>query len=347
MWAGLAVLLFVAPAAAHTGGTTGFARISVRDQTVSYSLSLGPDVLSARFPGLAGAALDILSELVTARIAITADGQTCVPSLATVTPPTADRGTATVVVHYACAVSPRELAVRDDLFDVLGKDHHTLASFERPGAAAEQVMFEPDRRTARVLLAADASQSAERPARSGGLGFLLLGIEHILTGFDHLLFLLALLVKQQRIWPVVRIVTAFTVAHSVTLSLAALQLVAVSNRIVEPAIAASIVWVALENLLFAGTAWRRILVAFLFGLVHGLGFAGALGELGLSGMALVRALIGFNIGVELGQVACVVVFLPLFAWASRPPAMARLPQIASVLVALMGAFWFVERVLFQ
>src|SRR5581483_12501783 len=140
-------------------------------------------------------------------------------------------------------------------------------------------------------------------------------------------------------WPIVRIVMGFTIAHSITLSLAALGLVEVPSSIVEPLIAATIVWVALENLLAPSPSRWRWLVAAAFGLIHGLGFASALTELGLPRAAMVRALIGFNVGVELGQLAFVAVVMPPLLWLGRPGRVARLPQILSVLVAIMGGVW--------
>ena len=172
-----------------------------------------------------------------------------------------------------------------------------------------------------------------------------LGVEHILGGIDHLLFLLALLRAGHGLWQTVKIVTAFTVAHSITLSLAALGMVEVPSSIVEPLIAASIVWVAVENLVAPAGAARRWLIAGVFGLIHGLGFASALVELGLSRDVLLQALVGFNIGVELGQLAFVAVVLPPLVWASRPGRLPRLPQVLSAIVALVGAVWLVERVL--
>jgi HupE/UreJ protein len=139
--------------------------------------------------------------------------------------------------------------------------------------------------------------------------------------------------------------SAFTVAHSVTLSLASLGLVDVPARIVEPLIAASIVWVAVENLVAPAGVGRRWLIAAIFGLVHGLGFASALTELDLSRQALVRALIGFNVGVELGQLAFVAAVMPPLIWASRPGRLARLPQALSVIVAAAGAVWLISRLL--
>ena len=188
-------------------------------------------------------------------------------------------------------------------------------------------------------------RSAERGSAGQFVFYLGLGVEHIIGGIDHLLFLLALLALATSLWQTVKIVTAFTVAHSITLSLAALGMVDVPSSIVEPLIAASIVWVAVENLVAPGGRRPALADRRLFGLIHGLGFASALGELGLPRDVLVRALVGFNIGVELGQLAFVAVVMPPLVWASRPGRLPRLPQILSVIVALVGAVWLVERLL--
>ena len=173
-----------------------------------------------------------------------------------------------------------------------------------------------------------------------------MGAEHILGGPDHLLFLLALLALTRGFWPIAKIVTGFTIAHSVTLSLATLDVIDVPSRIVEPLIAATIVWVALENLLAPTRTAKRWLIAALFGLVHGLGFASALTELGLPRAAMIRALIGFNVGVELGQLAFVAAVMPAVVWLAKPGRMGRLPQALSLAVAAAGTFWLAERLLF-
>jgi hydrogenase/urease accessory protein HupE len=194
--------------------------------------------------------------------------------------------------------------------------------------------------------ARQASVDFGTPAPSGFLGVVRLGVEHILTGYDHLLFLLALLIGASSFWRVLGIVTAFTLAHSITLSLAVLGLVHAPSAIVEPMIAASIVWVAAGNLFGQSRPWDRIAVTFLFGLVHGLGFADALSQLALSGWPLVRALVGFNFGVEIGQGVAVGVGLPVLFFVGtlkRAPVMVR---SASFAVAVVGAYWFVERVFF-
>ena len=142
---------------------------------------------------------------------------------------------------------------------------------------------------------------------------------------------------------VVKVVTAFTLAHSITLSLAALQVISLPSRLVESAIAASVVLAALNNL--RGTIEsRRWVVAFAFGLIHGFGFASVLTDLGLPQGALVLALVGFNLGVEVGQLAIVAVFLPL-AFSLRRTRFYRIGVLkaGSVVVALLAGWWFVQR----
>lgn len=185
------------------------------------------------------------------------------------------------------------------------------------------------------------------------------GVWHIWIGFDHILFLLSLLlpavlVLHKRKWQssdsfkasfidVLKIVTAFTVAHSLTLSIAALGIVNLPSRWVESAIAASVIIAALNNL-FPFFQRERWLAAFIFGLIHGFGFATVLVDLGLPQSALLLALIGFNIGVELGQLAIVAVFLPL-AYALRTTWAYRYVILngGSVVIALIASVWLVER----
>jgi len=200
-------------------------------------------------------------------------------------------------------------------------------------------------------------------AAAGGWGalvqYLKEGVWHIWIGFDHILFLLALLLPAVGGWQegrwrpaaslraaaieVLKVVTAFTVAHSITLGLATLGLVSLPSRLVESAIAASVVLAALNNVwpLFTSARWG---VAFAFGLLHGFGFASVLADLGLPGGALALALLGFNVGVELGQLAIVLVFLPL-AFALRRTWLYRRGVLVggSLLVALLAAAWFLER----
>ena len=177
--------------------------------------------------------------------------------------------------------------------------------------------------------------------------YLRLGFVHIVPeGLDHILFVLGLFLLSARLRPLVWQVTAFTAAHAVTLTLAALGVVAVAPRLVEPLIALSIVYVAVENVLTDRmTRWRPPVV-FGFGLLHGLGFAGVLGELGLPEQERLPALISFNVGIELGQLAVIAGAALACGWfRSAPWYRTRLVVPASAGIALVGLAWTVERVL--
>jgi hypothetical protein len=180
--------------------------------------------------------------------------------------------------------------------------------------------------------------------------YLLLGAEHILLGIDHLLFLLGLLLLIRGPWPLVKTVTAFTVAHSITLAAAVLGYIPVATGPVEAAIALSIVLLAREVVMgYRGQTSlvhrKPWIVAFAFGLLHGLGFAGALGELGLNAADIPVALLFFNVGVELGQLAFVLVVVAIGLVARRRERL-RLPWFQPALGYALGAlatFWFFER----
>ena len=176
--------------------------------------------------------------------------------------------------------------------------------------------------------------------------YLVLGFTHILPkGLDHMLFVLGLFLLSTRLAPLLWQVTAFTLAHSITLALSMYGVIALSPAIVEPLIAASIVAVAVENLLTARLHAWRIFVVFGFGLLHGLGFAGVLTEIGLPRDEFVTGLIAFNVGVEGGQLAVIALaFLVVGYWfRHRPWYRARVVLPLSALIALTGAYWMVER----
>lgn len=178
--------------------------------------------------------------------------------------------------------------------------------------------------------------------------FLVLGIEHILTGYDHLAFLLALLLAGGSLARNAKIITSFTVAHSLTLAMATLGVINVPADLVEPVIAASIVFVGLENV-FGRRLAARWSVTFMFGLVHGLGFASALRELGIGGFGVGVAipLLSFNLGVELAQVAIAALVLPL-VWRleKRPSFTPKHVPALSLLITFAGVYWFLNRTLF-
>ncbi len=179
--------------------------------------------------------------------------------------------------------------------------------------------------------------------------FLSLGIRHILTGYDHLLFLFGLLVMCRRGRTAALLITCFTAAHSLTLALSTFGLVQLHSRFVEAAIAASILYVGVENLVRReGQIRGRAAVTFAFGLVHGLGFASVLREMGVanSGIAAVIPLVAFNSGVELGQLSVAALILPLIWFLRRRDQFVRFGvPVCSLAVALAGGYWLVERTL--
>ena len=260
-------------------------------------------------------------------------------------------GAYTVLAFAARCPRTGPLAVDYRLFADVDPQHKGLASV-RDGASVRTLVLGSDRPRATV-------DDGAGGAASGFLDYVRHGILHIWIGYDHILFLVSLLlpavlVRDGGSWravgrpraalaDVLKIVTAFTVAHSITLSLAALGVVALPSRWVESAIALSVLLAALNNVLPVARG-RRWAAAFLFGLVHGFGFASVLADLGLQPGALAASLVGFNLGVEIGQLAIVAVFLPL-AYGMRSTWFYRRVVLVggSGAIMLVAALWLGER----
>jgi len=343
----IAWLLLAAPlpwAGAHEGGTTAFARITLSGQTVRYSLSI-PDIASrpiapARRDAEPGAgARAALASAVRESVRLSGDATPCAAGPPQVVAESGVSVNLTITIDFACPSTMRALAIRHDTFDVLGSDLHILARIEHDGTA-EPFAFATEKREARVGVGTTAE------ARRGVGSFFALGIEHILTGYDHLLFLLALMIGGGSAWSLVKIVTAFTLAHSVTLTAAALDWVALPGQVVEPAIALSIGYVAVQNLFFSGRTSERWLVALVFGLVHGFGFSAVLKELGLPPDGLAWSLLLFNLGVEAGQAGVVVAAIPLLIALRRASWREAGVRAMSMAVLVVAIVLFVERVFF-
>jgi len=226
------------------------------------------------------------------------------------------------------------------------RNYATLQTADTP-LVAEKMLHRGDPQFAFTWPTAAAP--AAGPAAFSFREFLVLGLEHIWTGYDHLLFLFGLLLVCRTLRSVAAIITCFTLAHSITLALATLGWFDLSARFVEPAIAASILFVGVENLLRGGDEprWRWALT-FAFGLIHGFGFAGVLRELGVGadGRGILAPLFTFNLGVELGQLAIAAAVLPLLQSLRRHDLFLRraVPAL-SALVALGGGYWLIERTL--
>jgi hypothetical protein len=261
-------------------------------------------------------------------------------------------GTYTVLRFEAdCGREFAELEARYSLFFDFDTQHKGLLNLVS-GAGTRSGVFSVDRPAQRFEL-------AEISAWTQFASFVREGIWHIWKGYDHILFILSLLFPavlmhalrswkpverfMPAFWDVAKVVTSFTVAHSITLTLAALGVISLPSRLVESTIAASVVLAALNNI-FPLVLERRWVVAFAFGLIHGFGFASVLTDLGLPKNALLLALVGFNVGVEIGQLVIVSFFLPL-AFAVRRTVFYRKVVMTggSALVTLIALVWFSER----
>ena len=179
--------------------------------------------------------------------------------------------------------------------------------------------------------------------------YLQLGFTHIIPlGFDHILFILSLFLLSPKLKTIIWQATAFTVAHSITLGLAMYGIVTAPSHIVEPIIALSIMFVALENIITDKLKSTRIIIVFAFGLIHGLGFAGVLKDLGLPQREFVNALISFNVGVELGQISIILAAWFLFGkWFNQKPwYRQRIVNPMSAVIAAIALYWTIERAFF-
>ncbi len=366
----LALTLLQAPAHAHKpsdsyltlnvadSGVSGRWDIALRDLDVAIGLDADGD--GAITWGEVRQRHTDIAAYATARLAVAADGRPCTLAVGTQQIDEHTDGAYSVLpLKLACAGAPRTLTLNYTLFADLDPQHRGLLNLQAQGVAKTAILGPQAPSQSFVL--------SEASAWTQFVDYLRDGVWHIWIGFDHILFLLSLLLPAVGIWPllhaprrhgawqpvdrfgqafwdVLRIVTAFTVAHSITLTLATLGVLALPSRLVESAIAASVVLAALNNIwpMFHGRRW---IVAFLFGLVHGFGFASVLADLGLPQGTLVLALLGFNVGVEAGQLAIVAVFLPL-AFALRRSWLYRRGVLlgGSCVIAAIAAAWMVERV---
>lgn len=331
-------------------GIRGQWDIALRD--LEYAIGLDADGDGAITWGELRAKHADIAAYALARLALRVEGRDCAlePSAQLVDQHT-DGGYAVLQFAALCAAPVAELEIRYSLFADLDPTHRGLLRASLGGNVVTAVLG-PDR--PRLALRAEG-----RSRWAQFLDYGREGVWHIGIGIDHVLFLLSLLLPavlalsargwepaarfRPVFWDVFKVVTAFTVAHSITLSLAALAVIELPSRLVESAIALSVVLAALNNL-WPLVDRGRWLVAFGFGLVHGFGFASVLTDLGLPKDALLVALVGFNLGVEAGQLLIVSAFLPL-AYATRRTWLYRRMVLAggSAAIALVAAVWMIER----
>jgi hydrogenase/urease accessory protein HupE len=345
------VTLCAVRAAAHQGGVS-YADVSVDRTQVTIALHVAytdwmPMVdVDVNHDGIfttdeARTRLPRLGSFALAHAVVNADGRPCTGTATDV-----EMGRrlgapfATLWLVYACPGPIQSATLRLDVFERDHPGHRTLATIydrQAPGAPPRQHVFAPGSETLEVAVGAPGVASAVRE-------FVWLGVEHIFTGYDHVLFLLALLLVATGFTDLLKIVTSFTLAHTVTLVLATLGYVRLDVRLVESVIALSIAWVAIENLAVQEHR-RRWLLSFGFGLMHGFGFSNVLREMAIPRNVLAWSLASFNVGVELGQVTIVALLWPALVWSRRQTWSGWAVRVASVGIGLMGVYWFVERAL--
>jgi hypothetical protein len=343
--AGLLCLILAAPAAAHPapfsyldvifrdGGIDGTLVVHVID--VAHELDVEPPERLLD-PGVLASVRDRIGPILSPRLLLRA-GERLMPVWSAVEALPEDQ--ALRLRFRIPDQRPGSLTIDTNLFPY-DPNHQTFINIYEEGELRQQLIFNS---------AAD-EHTYYLGTTQGALAvmgtFIPSGVHHILIGPDHILFLIGLLLTGGTWGALVRIVTAFTIGHSITLSLAALDMVTPPAAVVEPAIALSIVFVGADNLVRGDGRDLRAWVALVFGLVHGFGFAYVLREFGLPREALGWSLFSFNVGVEIGQLAVVLlVASALTAIRKRSTALAyKVAYAGSLLVIAMGAYWFVERV---
>jgi HupE / UreJ protein len=326
--------------------------IALRD--LDYTVGLDADGNGDITWGEVRAKRDAIVALATSHLTLEGDGARCPLAPGDLRVAHHSDGAYAVLGFVAtCPTAPRVLGVDYELFFEQDPQHRCVTRIDGGGATRTAIFSYGDRRQ---------TFDRETEARGRQLASAIKnGIGHIASGIDHLLFLLALLLpsvlrREPDGWKpvgtfraalvdVAKIVTSFTVAHSITLSLSALDVVRLPSRVVESGIAASVVFAALNNVIpmLGADRWAA---AFVLGLLHGFGFSATLLDLGLPRHSLVLTLFGFNVGVEIGQLAVVAVFLPLAFLARGSRAYRRVALVGgSIAIALVASVWFLERAL--
>ncbi len=336
----IACLLFGTSAAHAHLGDLSYSEIQASGRHISYTIKFAAHLIPGGKEGDRLDRRDIITKEPEIRawlfesITVAAGSQLCRPQIDDIIGPDGNDDL-TVVLGYECAEYVPPLHVEFHPFDATIPQYRNIVTI----ALDEQ-------RVSYVFSAGDSRLSVgESAAHSDGGqfgSFFVLGVSHILEGYDHLLFLLAVLLVGGSIARLAGIVTAFTVAHSITLALASLGVFTLPPRPVEAMIAASIIYVAAENVL-RDRADHRWLITFVFGLVHGFGFAGVLSEAGLVEGQVLVPLLGFNLGVESGQLLVVLVAVPVLRVLMKRLGERRVRSTLSWLVMGAGAVWLVER----
>jgi len=330
--------LFSSSASAHSNNSEGYSLIEVKDTTLDYELKVDLEEL--------GHALDkeinqsklinstMVQSYINSHIKLYADSVQIEGSIQkSDVEMIEDRPFAVMNMTYELHHKPERLSLDYNLFlDDSDPSHANFATVKMDGKQQEKILTYESREL--EIGQVSFFQTIKQ--------FILLGLEHIFTGYDHILFVISLLFGVKNIRHIISLVTAFTIAHSITLVLATLEIVSLPSKLVESAIALSIVYVALINI-FNREPKHQPWLAFGFGLIHGFGFAGILAEMRLDRESLAASLLSFNIGIELGQLIIVSLALPIISLIAKIKKINWLIPGTSIGILSFGLVWFIQR----
>jgi hydrogenase/urease accessory protein HupE len=335
----VALVLWAAPALAHDEAVST-SDVTVDGATVTWRVEVGVAGLAKvlALPSDLTTAGPVVGDYLRRGLTVILDGRPVAGQVVSLEPRSEDEtGSLVVTLRYPADRPIETLRAHVAFFSELTRQHRAVLTIRWGGAARQLVRLGP---TDLQFERATFTPSALATARE----FLLWGMEHIFIGYDHIAFLVALLLVAAGWSELLRIVTSFTVAHSLTLLLSALDVIRVPSRLTEVLIAASIVYVAAENLWMRQAPRARWALTFAFGLVHGMGFATELRvRLAAMGGRVVLPVVAFNVGVELGQIAIVAAVFPVLLIIRRTAHRTRVVRWGSAAILVLGLGWLIER----
>jgi len=334
--------IFTSPAFAHTNNSEGFSTINVKEKTLNYELKIDFTELGhAMNQEMNQKQLinsDIVQKYINSHIKLYADSVPIEGSVEkTDLEMIEDRQFAVINLNYRLDHKPEKLEIEYNMFlDDSDPSHANFATVNMDGKQQEKILTYESREL----------EIGEVSFLQNSTQFLLLGMKHIFTGYDHILFVISLLFGVKTIRQIGFLVTAFTIAHSITLFLATFKIIQFPSQLVESAIALSVVYAALINI-FSKDSKQPPWIAFGFGLIHGFGFAGILSEMQLEGGHMATSLIFFNIGIEIGQFFIVLLAFPIILYIKKldikyKPVKWIIPA-SSIGILAFGLTWFVQR----
>lgn len=348
--------------------TVGYSDIAIEDKTIHYRLYLDP-VEVAQWVDSQSSGVFVIGEptkdkapqpevkwtdkdllpLIQSFLSVSNNGKTVDPSIQGISIEKRDQESYVLInIHYVFPQLVDSYEIKYHFFfDQFDELHQNFSTINIGDTQVEKVFNKNNRLISGKVESMSSGTITTEVSIPGWLNtmyeYVHLGLEHIWTGYDHLVFVAALVLLRQSIVSYIKILTAFTIGHSITIAIAALGIISIPASIVEPLIALSIVYVAVENIWLKKLQWRWLL-ALGFGLIHGFGFAqvlqGSLGE------QYILSLFSFNLGVEIGQIAVLAVLLPILILVSRWKWYLQAAYSLSAAIGVVGLYWLIERTLF-